>query len=175
MARREVAHEEESMDSATRRVSQPTTLQADSQPGATQPTPKRRYRSAEERRCIVEETLVPGASVAKVARAHGVNANQVFAWRRMHLAGELRDRWSKPGLPSAAQSLLTAAGTSRVRLLPVSVSAEVEQSHPLVTVSGHGTDGASGSIELTLPKAQVRITGHVDAAVLRLVLESLRG
>ncbi len=172
MARREVAHEEESMDSATRRVSQPTTFQADSQSAATQPTPKRRYRSAEERRCIVEETLVPGASVA---RAHGVNANQVFAWRRMHLAGELRDRWSKPGLPSAAQSLLTAAGTSRVRLRPVSVSAEVEPSHPLVAVSGHGTDGTSGSIELTLPKAQVRITGQVDAAVLRLVLESVRG
>jgi transposase-like protein len=27
---------------------------------------------------IVDETLVEGASVAKVVRAHGVNANQVF-------------------------------------------------------------------------------------------------
>jgi hypothetical protein len=46
-----------------------------------QPRNKRRYRSAEERRRIVKETLVPGTSVAIVARAHGVNANQVFAWR----------------------------------------------------------------------------------------------
>lgn len=28
--------------------------------------------------------MQPGASVAKVARAHGVNANQVFAWRRRY-------------------------------------------------------------------------------------------
>ena len=42
------------------------------------PRTKRRYRSVEERRRIVEETLVPGTSVAIVARAHGVNANQVF-------------------------------------------------------------------------------------------------
>jgi len=32
---------------------------------------KRRRRSVQERREIVEETLVPGASVARVARAHG--------------------------------------------------------------------------------------------------------
>jgi Transposase len=37
--------------------------------------------SVAERRRIVEEILAPGASVARVARAHGVNANQVFGWR----------------------------------------------------------------------------------------------
>ncbi len=42
----------------------------------------RRWRSVAEPRRIVELTLVPGASVALVARAHGVNANQVFKWRR---------------------------------------------------------------------------------------------
>ncbi len=42
-----------------------------------------------EKRRIVEETLQPGASVAKVARAHGVNANQVFAWRRQYRQGLL--------------------------------------------------------------------------------------
>jgi len=42
----------------------------------------------EERR-IVEETLEPEASVARVARAHGVNANQVFAWRRQYRQGSL--------------------------------------------------------------------------------------
>jgi transposase-like protein len=39
---------------------------------------KRQRRSIAEKRRIVEETLVEGASVARVARAHGVNANQVF-------------------------------------------------------------------------------------------------
>jgi transposase len=44
---------------------------------------RRRRRSAEERRLIVEEALEPGASVARVARKHGVNANQVFGWKRL--------------------------------------------------------------------------------------------
>ena len=42
----------------------------------------RRWRSVAEKRRIVELTREPGASVALVARAHGVNANQIFAWRR---------------------------------------------------------------------------------------------
>jgi transposase len=49
---------------------------------------RRQMRSAAEKLRIVEETLVPGASVALVAREHGVNANQVFEWRRLHLAGQ---------------------------------------------------------------------------------------
>jgi transposase len=38
----------------------------------------RRWRTVEEKRRIVEETLAPGASVSQVARLHGVKANQVF-------------------------------------------------------------------------------------------------
>jgi transposase len=46
----------------------------------------------EERRLIVEETLEAGSSVARVAMKHGVNANQVFKWRRLHEAGRLGPR-----------------------------------------------------------------------------------
>ena len=38
-----------------------------------------RRRSAMERRLIVEETLAAGSSVARVARAHGVNATRFFS------------------------------------------------------------------------------------------------
>jgi transposase-like protein len=38
---------------------------------------------------IVEETLVPGASVARVARKRDVNANQVFYWRKLFREGRL--------------------------------------------------------------------------------------
>jgi transposase len=146
----------------------------------SQPRSKRSYRSAEERRRIVEETLVLGASVAKVARAHGINANQVFSWRKLHLAGKLRDRWPKRAANAthavAAPTALTEAVTSSIRLLPVSVSAEVEQPARASAVNGRGDAlASSGSIELTLPKMQVRISGQVDVAVLRLVLECLRG
>jgi transposase len=50
---------------------------------------QRQRRSIAEKRRIVEETLAPGASVARVAGAHGVNANQVFGWHRLYLAGRL--------------------------------------------------------------------------------------
>ena len=46
--------------------------------------PQRQRRSIADKRRIVEETLVEGASVARVARAHGLNANQVFGWRRLY-------------------------------------------------------------------------------------------
>jgi hypothetical protein len=39
---------------------------------------KKRRRTIRERREIMEETLVQGASVSRVARRHDVNANQVF-------------------------------------------------------------------------------------------------
>src|SRR6202012_6170690 len=49
----------------------------------------RRRRSVAEKRRIVELTFAPGASVALVARAHSVNANQVFKWRREFERGQL--------------------------------------------------------------------------------------
>jgi transposase len=52
-------------------------------------TPKRRFRPLEEKRRIVEETLAEGASVARIAGAHGVNTNLVFNWRRLYEAGRL--------------------------------------------------------------------------------------
>src|SRR5271166_5061022 len=97
------AHEEEIMNAISQAIPQPRS--------------KRRYRSAEERRRIVEETLVPGTSVAIVARAHGVNANQVFAWRKLYQSGLLG---------SADTTSVSAARPSTVRLLPVSVCADTE-------------------------------------------------
>ena len=50
---------------------------------------RRRYWRAEEKRRIVEQTLSSGLSVASLARQHGVNANQVFYWRKLYHAGQL--------------------------------------------------------------------------------------
>ena len=43
------------------------------------PRRPRRLRTIAEERCIVEETLEPGASVPVVAQAHDVNANLLFS------------------------------------------------------------------------------------------------
>src|ERR1700728_3789869 len=50
---------------------------------------KRLRRTPEEKRRIVEATFAPGASIARVAREHGVNANQVFQWRYEYRKGTL--------------------------------------------------------------------------------------
>ena len=46
---------------------------------------KRRSYSKAFKRRVVAETLEPGASVAAVARLHGLNANMVFLWFDAHL------------------------------------------------------------------------------------------
>jgi transposase len=38
---------------------------------------------------MVQETLKPGASVAIIARRRGINANQLFSWRRQFRGGAL--------------------------------------------------------------------------------------
>lgn len=112
----------------------------------------RRRRSAEERRVIVEETFEAGASVARVARKHGINANQVFQWRRLYREGRLSGQRSCGG-----------------HLLPVTIAEGTELSHA-------GSRGSvSGAIHIELPgRGLVSVEGQVDPALIRSVLESLR-
>lgn len=126
---------------------------------------KRPYRSVEERRRIVEETLVHGVSVAMVARAHGINANQVFGWRKLYHTGRLG-----PKEVSSSKALQSA-----VRLLPVRICSEGEQARPPLATKADATVSCSSSVELIFAKARVRISGPVDAAWLRVILESLQG
>jgi transposase len=123
-------------------------------------TVKRQYRTFEQKRRIVEATLVEGASVARVARAHGVNANQVFGWRKLYLAGRL-------------------GGASRaIKLLPVRVR---ESSPSLATTTSRECSpsvdfakSSPGTIHVELRHAQMRIEGSADPALLRVLLECLR-
>src|SRR5450432_2091310 len=52
--------------------------------------PKRRLRSAEEKKRIVEEAMAKGASVARVAQAHGVHVSQIYDWRKEYRTEKLR-------------------------------------------------------------------------------------
>ncbi len=117
-------------------------------------TPKKQQRSVAEKRRIVEETLGEGASVARVARTHGVNANQVFQWRRLYRAGRLGG----------------TAGT--VKLLPVTVEASAP---PAAAEQAFVQPTLAGTIHIKLGQAQIRIEGSPELALLRTVLESLLG
>ena len=119
------------------------------------PVTKRRYRSLEQKLQIIEEALVPGASVAAVARAHDVNANLVFHWRKLYRAG----LFAKPEKVG-------------VRFLPVKVEEQKKQKQRRIARSA---TEESGTIEVQLVKAQVRIAGNVNGALVRVVLECLQG
>jgi transposase len=133
-------------------ISNPQAIEAVSSRKALSPV-KRQRRSPELKRQIVEETLAPGTSVARVARAHGVNANQVFAWRRQY----------QQGLLKAAKRL--SPGLLAVRIAEPGAPAGDTKTPPTL----------SGMIQVELPKGKLRLTGQVDPEVLRVVLETLRG
>jgi transposase len=105
--------------------------------------------------------LAEGASVARIARAHGVNANQVFGWRRLYLSGRLGEQ------------------RATMKLLPVRVS----ESLPPVTTHASGEAATSievanpksnpGRIHIELRQAKVRIEGDADPGLVRVLLECL--
>jgi transposase len=128
------------------------------------PTPPRRLHSLEKKRRIVEESLRPNASVARVARAHEVNANQVFFWRKLYRQGLLG-----PTRPQAELLPVQIADPVRKEVLPV-FTASVDPPGP-----GQAAIAAStaGTIYLELPNAQLRVEGAADPAALRTLLECL--
>jgi transposase len=118
----------------------------------------RRWRSVAEKRRIVELTQESGASVALVARANGVNANQVFKWRRTLERGELVD-------PAAAS----------IALLPVTLSTACEMAIEPREAGVQELPPQTGSIHIELPgRAMVSVERGADPTLLRSVLESLR-
>jgi transposase len=110
-------------------------------------TAPRRLRTTEEKLRIVRETLVAGASVAEIARRHGVNANLLFSWRRQHEQGVLAERTRPP---------------RAVKLLPVRIG------------TPSASPSVAAAIEIELPcGARVRVIGDVDAKRLIAVLSAL--
>ena len=107
-----------------------------------------RQHPLEFKRALVALSLEPGASVARIARAHGVNANQVFSWRRLYQQGRL-----------GAPALMREDG-----LLPVVLA-------PTVPTPGDAGPDADGTIVIEVGQVRVRIEGQPNAATLTQVLE----
>lgn len=126
-------------------------IEGDSKPVAS----KRIHRSAEEKRCIVEATFVPGTSIARVAREHGVNSNQVFQWRYEYRKG-----------------ILGSGPKSRAKLLPVVVEEAASSSIEVAAVPPVHENTAiriefSGGIS-------IQISAETDIHLLRTIVEMLR-
>ena len=101
---------------------------------------KRRSYSKAFKRRVVAETLEPGASVAEVARRHGLNSNMVFLWRGDPRFGPGRDA-------------------------PAFLPVEVKPAELPVT-SDPVTAGGGGQIEITLSTGHLlKLSGAFDVDV----------
>ena len=125
----------------------------------TQPTDsptqgRRNQRHAPEfKRAVVARSYLPSSSVARLAREHGINANQIFAWRKLY-----RDAG------------LTRASTNTTVLLPVHVA----QSVPSEAVPAlKAQTRRAGTIALKVGNAQLTICGSPDVGSLRTILAHL--
>ena len=59
----------------------------------------RRSWSRAEKRRIIAEAFRPGASAADVARGYGLNANQLFNWRRaLAVPAKSKERFGSEGI-----------------------------------------------------------------------------
>ena len=99
------------------------------------------------KREVVEASLKPGASVARLAREHGINANQLFLWRKQHREGML--------------------GETSASLLPVTIK------HAAVAERSR-VEPTTGSVRLESGRIRLHIEGRPDAQTLRLILAELR-
>jgi len=109
---------------------------------------KRRYHPLEFKQQVVAESNRPGTSVAGVALAHGLNANQLHKWRRDLL---------RPKAPA-----------SRSALLPITI-----EPAPIL-LGAPNTQSCPSAIEIEFPNARLTVRGRVDLDALQTVLAVLR-
>jgi transposase len=119
--------------------------------------PERRRRwSVEEKLRILVRSVAPGSSASLTCRLHGISSGQLYTWRRQFRTGELTG--FAPVLVAPPVDELPAA-TAPVDLVPP---------------GGEADRPAGGLIEVELLSGvKLRVTGAVDAAVLRQVLSAL--
>lgn len=126
------------------------------------PSSARRFRSLDEKLAIVRAASERGASVAAVARKHGVNANLVFGWRRSHQRGLLEAQRHARAVPLLPVKITTPT------VLPGRASRPTPEPR---SVRGE----RAGHIVVEFPGGiAVRIHGRVDRAALATVFAALR-
>ena len=121
--------------------------------------PRRRY-SVEFKRALVEESFLPGASAAKIALQHRLNANILHTWRWQYRSGALGPITKKS--PS---------------LIPVNVKPEkssIERSSDDNQLAGLHSTQCEPILDIRCGQLQLRFIGDVNPDVLRQVLAALQ-
>ena len=122
-------------------------------------------RSLTEKRRIVELTFLPGQSVACVAQTEGVNANQVFQWRRDY-RNDLLEADSTALLPVVVPTEgFESTGVQSVSVFGAASKLNVQEQRPATT----------GSIHIELAgRATISVESGADRRLLLTILETLR-
>nr|MBL8456587.1 transposase [Zoogloeaceae bacterium] len=107
-----------------------------------------RHHPVAFKRAVVEQSLQSNVSVSRLAREHGVNANQIFAWRKAYQEGRL-------GAPA---------------FLPVTVT-EADEAATVIEPNAPGA--LSGRVVLERRGTRLVIEGEPSAQVLAQVLAAL--
>ena len=125
--------------------------------GPVSPPSRRRY-PLQFKRQVVQESLVPGVSIASVAMLHGINTNLLHNWRWQYRRGDFEAVLQEPVL------------------LPVAVDT---QPHRQITTKHIARKDLPDSerpaaIELIIGDARLSIHDAADPATLRCIIEALR-
>lgn len=126
---------------------------------------RRRHQrhSLDFKRSIVEQSYQPGVSVSALARANGLNANQVFAWRKL-----FREANSLP-VSEPVPALIPV--TIEANEEPTTPAAPLESPAPFSATLSHASPPAV--LKLEFRHCCVTIEGCPDAQLLRTVLGCL--
>jgi transposase len=142
---------------------------------------RRRRWSREDKARVVVESLTGGVSVSEVARRHGLSPQQLFAWRRE--ARTLRHEGGSPARgPAANPAPRPRRGKGRPKptpeicddapaFAPVVIAASARSSP---SRSSQPSPIVSGTIEIAIADAVVRVIGPVETEALVAVLRAVR-
>lgn len=112
---------------------------------------------------LVQQSLQPGASVARLARQHGINDNLLFTWRQRyrHLIDNPAD--DVVGEPAAIDDTLVPVVLERqLPLLPAA-------SPPLAT-----PPKPDQVCEIIIGRARLKLSGHLTPAMLATLVRELK-
>lgn len=130
-----------------------TVTEPEARPGSRKGRPN---YDREFRRRLAAAACEPGASVAKLARENGINANMLFTWRRRY----------REQLQPATTSLIPVAVVHEAPAQRVTMPSDAR-------AVGNRTARA-GTIEIRIGAVVIKVDGVVDADTLRVVLGSVR-
>ncbi|WP_420543031.1 IS66-like element accessory protein TnpA [Serratia bockelmannii] len=113
---------------------------------------------------LVQQSLQPGASVARLAREHGINDNLLFTWRQRyrHLVDTpVDDAAGETG--AITDNIVPVVLERQLPLLPVAPAA-VPTSPPR----------PEQTCEIVIGRARLKLSGHLTPAILATLVRELK-